>query len=442
MNAILKPRSRIRKAKLHAPKGQSIRASESTSSRTREAKVRAPKGHDRHASESTSSRTREAKRRSPKGQTRTAFESTSSPRKAKWRLPKGRSVDASTAAPISRRTKARSRLPKGQGSDAIGGENLSRSPKAIRELRGHRAHASGNTISTQSQATPVVRENASVALPETAPSFDASASQRLPNGPTLNAEASIHSIRELHRQRQDFHRAEKSLTLQVKAVCRRLCAGDKDEAATLYDAIEDRADEPRAIVASALIGPFLQARMILQTNRKDAEKRLEKLAKQLPIAAYVASVSGLGVGSLAAIVGECGDLSNYSTHSKLWKRMGLAPFNGKAPSTWRKGSEGKATADDWKEMGYSPSRRSIMWNVGQCVLKAQSARIDKETGEVKKEAGPYRKLYDDRKVLELTKVESKAHANNRALRYMEKRVLRDLWRAWKNCAPADHSHSD
>jgi hypothetical protein len=42
---------------------------------------------------------------------------------------------------------------------------------------------------------------------------------------------------ELHRQRQDLHKAEKSLTLQIKANCRRICKGDKEEAEKLYKTI-------------------------------------------------------------------------------------------------------------------------------------------------------------------------------------------------------------
>lgn len=58
-----------------------------------------------------------------------------------------------------------------------------------------------------------------------------------------------------------------------------------------------------------------------------------------------------------------------------------------------------------------------MWNVGACIVKA---------------GGPLKEAYDARKVIEATKVETKAHAHNRAQRYIEKRFLRQLWRAWGN----------
>lgn len=261
---------------------------------------------------------------------------------------------------------------------------------------------------------------------ETGLNRGASASKVMPVSSPL-----IESIREAHRQRQDLHRAEKSLTLQCKAICRRLSEGDKKIGAKLFD--EAAADESHAV--HCLLAPYLEARKIIQCRRAEKEKQLESWVKMLPIAEYVNSVKGLGLGSLAALIGECGDLSNYSTHSKLWKRMGLAPYNGKAPSTWRmlSGKRGGASAEDWKIMGYSPIRRSISWNIGQCVLKAQSARIDKETGEIKKPAGPYRTLYDNRKEYEKSKPDvTPMIVNCRALRYMEKRVLRDIWQQWRN----------
>ena len=49
-------------------------------------------------------------------------------------------------------------------------------------------------------------------------------------------------------------------------------------------------------------------------------------------------------------------------------------------------------------------------------------------------AGPYRIVYDDRKLMERERVESDAHAHNRALRYMTKRLIKDLFIEWKEVA--------
>ena len=247
------------------------------------------------------------------------------------------------------------------------------------------------------------------------------------SGTLSNCAPLISSIRETHRERQDFHRAEKSLTLQIKARCRRLCGGDKKGAGTLYDAMLGKGEHDLSKHALVANGPFLEARAILEGVRKAAEKQLNKLSKELAVAAFVEATPGMGYGSLGAIVGECGDLSNYANPAKLWKRMGLAVMSDGKRQRRVAGAEAL-------DHGYSPSRRSVMWNVGQSVFKAQSARIDKETGEVLKEAGPYRVLYDERKAYELERDPDikPILAHNRSTRYLEKRLLRELWRAWRD----------
>lgn len=277
------------------------------------------------------------------------------------------------------------------------------------------------------KAKHAVRESAKGALPDAPTPKPEKASGHVRESatkPMPDLAPIIDNLREMHRQRQDMHRAEKSLTLQIRAICRRLCAGDKGEADVLYKAMEGKGEHEQAMMADVLTTPFKQARAILEGNRKEIEKRMEKAAKTLPVWSWVESISGFGAGSLAAVIGETGDLSNYATHSKVWKRLGLAVIDG--------GRQRRVSGADALVHGYSPSRRSIVWNIGQCVFKAQSQRVDKETGEIKKEAGFYRKIYDARKELELTRVETKGHAHNRATRYMEKRLMRDLWKAWNS----------
>jgi len=252
----------------------------------------------------------------------------------------------------------------------------------------------------------------------------------------------IDIIRETHRRRQDLHRAEKSLTIQIRAICRRLCAcmfnemwkaGEiteaeyrkhtKAEADKLYDAMVKEVPHPLYLSGMMNTAQFFEARDGFTKARLQIEKQLERHAKALPIASWAADLRGLGMGSLAAIVGEAGDLANYSTHSKLWKRLGLAVIDGQRQRC--------VTGDAAHRHGYSPVRRSIIWNIGQCVLKAQSQRLDKETGEILKPAGHYREVYDKRKAYELARDIPKGHAHNRATRYMEKLVIRDLWKAWR-----------
>ncbi|KPH79316.1 hypothetical protein [Bosea vaviloviae] len=230
---------------------------------------------------------------------------------------------------------------------------------------------------------------------------------------TVDLAPIIAEIREQWRRRQSWHRAEKSLTLQSKALCRRLAeGGDKKEADVIYKAALGTGEHPMAEIAFAAMFPLTEARDGVERHRKLVEKRLAKLAKQLPVAAWVESVRGVGLASLAAIVGEAGDLSAYSNPAKLWKRMGLAVMG---DGTRQRRIAGVEALDH----GYSPARRSVVWNLGACIVKA---------------GGPLKEIYDARKVYEADRVETKMHAHNRAQRYVEKRFLRDLWSRWRRAA--------
>lgn len=223
---------------------------------------------------------------------------------------------------------------------------------------------------------------------------------------------------ERHRQRQDLHRAEISLTHQIKATCRRLVGGDVRTAKQLYEALTGKGEHEDALMAMSLTDAFRDARFLIQERRLAIEEAMKRDAMALPIWPRVAATSGFGALSLASLVGETGDLSRYSTHSKLWKRLGLAVIDGER-------QQRKAGAAAFQH-GYSPSRRAVMWKIGNCMLRSQSGR----GGRAPWPAGPYRIQYDARKELETTRVATKAHAHNRAARYMEKRLVRKLWEAW------------
>jgi len=152
------------------------------------------------------------------------------------------------------------------------------------------------------------------------------------------------------------------------------------------------------------------------------EKKMIEGAGQLPVTEFVDSVRGFGLTGLAMIIGEAGDLGNYANPAKLWKRMGLAVMpDGKCQ---RKATDPARAA----EMGYSPRRRAVVYRVGDSLIKGNK--------------DGYRELYDSRKAMELERLPAdakgrKMHAHRRAQRYIEKRLLRDLWRAWRGHATSD-----
>ncbi len=229
------------------------------------------------------------------------------------------------------------------------------------------------------------------------------------------ADPLIAEITETWRQRQDMVRAQGKLTLQIKAICRRFCAGDKSDADKLYASIGNGMAHPLAEQCAAAVSPLIVARHPLEAHRKLLEKHLTKLGAQLPIAHMADTIKGVNTLTLAKIVGECGDLSAYEKGvAGIWKRAGLAVIDGKPQ---RRVAGAAALLH-----GYSPVRRSVFWNIGSALLKAQGKDEN---------AGPYRLIYDERKAYDRPRVETDGHAHNRAMRFMTKRLLKDLWRAWR-----------
>ncbi len=251
---------------------------------------------------------------------------------------------------------------------------------------------------------------------ETVQSFRGSDAPRIPD---RFADPLIMEIREVWRQRQDMVRAQMKLTLQSRAILRRL-TGSKDEAERLWKSLNGTQAHPLCPVASVLIGPLQLASQPLEEFRHRHELVLNRLGKRLPIAHLADTIRGINHGTLARMVAEIGDFTAYEKGiAGIWKRAGLAVIDGERQ---RKKSE----ADAALRHGYAPHRHAVFWNVSQALLKAQGKDDT---------AGPYRLIYDARVAYERPRCDRPIIAHNRAMRYMLKRLLRDIWQEWKRITP-------
>ncbi len=230
----------------------------------------------------------------------------------------------------------------------------------------------------------------------------------------------IDQITAFHRKRNFAMEQRKRSHLALGAFVRLALGWRKD----LPEADRKRIAAEAADYIESGLGPFAdviaasdQARLPYEKIERDCLRHMEKLAIQLPAwPTFGESVRGFGAGSLAVIVAEAGDLSDYATDAKLWKRMGLAVLDG-----IRQGGLTKsAKAEEWIAHGYSRQRRSRMWNIGDALIKGNRE-------------GKYRTAYLARKEYEFAREPDmpKIKAHRRAQRYMEKKLLRDLWRAWR-----------
>lgn len=195
------------------------------------------------------------------------------------------------------------------------------------------------------------------------------------------------------------------------------------------------ADDPAFLEWRNIIMASIKARAPFDEIEALALKEMERLARTLPVwGGFAEGVRGFGAASLAIIVAEAGDLSLYPKKGHLWKRMGVAVLDG----TRQGGLAKTAPKDAWIAHGYNRERRSRLWTIGDTLIKAQ---------------GPYREVYLARKEYERKRAEangltvapsakipakraaefmSDGHVHRRAQRYMEKRLLRDLWQAWNH----------
>lgn len=233
----------------------------------------------------------------------------------------------------------------------------------------------------------------------------------------------ILAIREKHAHRQALIRSKNRILNAADAFCRRALgwrfemsekerASVTKRAATLRSNIEKGRPTELAPDVMASVAPFVlchrEMRIPGEQAIKLAERSIASLVEQLPAWKWCESIRGFAQQSLGVIVGEAGDLSNYPSISTLWKRMGLAVFDGKA--------QGKRTdVAEASINGYCPRRRSSMHVIGEALMKQNKT---------------YKAVYDAAKLHELGRVKTKIHAHRRAMRKMEKQFLLDLWLAW------------
>ncbi len=240
-------------------------------------------------------------------------------------------------------------------------------------------------------------------------------------GEVPSLDDTIAQIRYWHRQRCFAMESRKRADLALGAFLRTALGWRRDLPKDESDAIKKRAaelaDDATGTEWESIVAAAALAREPFAEVEKRSLDQMKVLAEQLPVwREFGEPIRGFGLASLAAIVAEAGDLSGYANHSKLWKRMGLAVMGDVRQGGLTKG----ASKEDWIAHGYNPARRSRMWNIGDTLIKGNRD-------------GKYRTAYLARKAYELAREPDmqpiKAH--RRAQRYMEKRLLRDLWQAWR-----------
>ncbi len=222
--------------------------------------------------------------------------------------------------------------------------------------------------------------------------------------PVVDAPLCLNQIKEACQRRQDFVQAKTALTNRIKGICRRLSNGDKTEGGKLYKDMD--------VKTMATCKAFLAARELIDEELKQLDKlMLKEFYPELPerFKEWVEETRGLAKPSALLIIGAIGNPGKYANPAKIWKRMGLAVIDGERQRKCT--NVEKALAH-----GYNPRRRALMYVIGENLIRAKSPH--------------YGLIYRDRKEYELKRELTKIHAHRRAMRYMVKELLKDLWKEW------------
>lgn len=273
------------------------------------------------------------------------------------------------------------------------------------------------------------------------PEYEVSANGLPDNSGRLYPAGSVLArLRVLNSQRVNYLKAKNRLTNQCFGLCWGLSGGEKEDGRKLLKKVLSGEDAGEATLACA---PLLEACAPIEAGLKRVEKEMEKAVKELATwRLWGDGVRGLGAGSFAKILAAAGGLHCYANPAKLWKRMGLAVIDGERQRRC-------TNADKALEHGYNPQRRSDMWNLADSMAKTTIASTKAEDGtqavnehgeSVALPRSTYGEYYLEERQRQRDKLRGtqkgyQAAAQARAQRHLAKRVLRDMWRAWRDLEP-------
>ncbi|MDB5848207.1 MAG: hypothetical protein JWP29_1959 [Rhodoferax sp.] len=278
-------------------------------------------------------------------------------------------------------------------------------------------------------------------MPVSAP-FAAEAINDVPTTDPLPPSAILSELFELQAQRSFCIKSQSRCDRSTEALIARSLGYNKEQSEKDRKAVWKQASAIRKMVESGeglkkygdrrdaalsaclpIILTSARAREGWDNHRKHVEKRMRKLARSLPVWAFVEPIKGFGDLGLAIVIAETGDLSNYATKERVWKRLGLAVIEGER-------QQRKTGAEAAAAHGYSPRRRSEIWALcSDSMFRHQwrGERDDVPAGP----AGPYGEVYARRKANTETRGWTPGHRHNDARRVMTKSLIEDLWKAWR-----------
>lgn len=229
-------------------------------------------------------------------------------------------------------------------------------------------------------------------------------------------------INNYHRIREDILKSRIRIEHQARVIKKRIASSNIDNEFT-----EDMLTQ---IKNTKTFHPIL----------KYYEKELERTIKKIPLFDWFIAINGCGPLSYASLMAEIGNPHNYENPAKVWRRMGLAVFNGRSDKNREKGNN----------TGYSKRRRMIAYRISSAIIKQEGKYrkiyLKRKDYEINRDAEGYNAEYIElnggqkkMKQFYSSPQNKKRIENNqlplcildlRAHRYMIKRLLKDIWYKW------------
>lgn len=257
----------------------------------------------------------------------------------------------------------------------------------------------------------------------------------------------------LQRNRKNFLRSRIMLENRTQAVVASLLGYNPSLTETKRKALWSQAGAVVAEIRAGMEHPcqdlVLTSDIGIQAfnNRIAAyESEMEETAQQLPVYEWVqqSDQKGFSALGLAKIVGECGNLADYSNPGKVWKRMGCVPitYEGETrmPRVWavEKIRPCKLPSEVWMNFGYNRQRRSVIFVITESLLKTNGKCKD-ASGNVY--VGPYRQRYLDSRERfneihpECLEDGKKQRSHRHGELMASKLLLKNLWIEWNDHPP-------
>ena len=259
----------------------------------------------------------------------------------------------------------------------------------------------------------------------------------------INKDEIIARIRNEHRQRRFAMKIQQKLDRALESYIR-INATDwnpdmeEKEREKINSYVKTLIKDVRAGKDSPFVGVVQTsdaARQPADDMRKLCEKQMEHLMEQLPVFEWCEAIRGIGALGVATIIAETGDLSNYPNVAKVWKRLGFAPYDGLAGSSWKRDSWRPRTLskEEWIENPFSGQRYALIFQVGLWLRNAQWIGKSKTDDGKGKPNGLYGEIYAKRRAHTAAAHPdwSDGHADKDAIRVMMKEFLKRLWLAWR-----------